>query len=134
MTRFADVLDRMLALPTDPPPGAPFERSLRAFEAALGDAPSDAAAAAWQAEWAVALGVTLPCSVGELKKAFRRLAFATHPDRPGGSHRAFLEAQAALQQALESFAAARRTRSGAGHYARQAAHVPPCTSTQSTYG
>jgi curved DNA-binding protein CbpA len=40
--------------------------------------------------------------VADVKRAFRQLAFATHPDRPGGSHAAFLRAQSLLDEALAS--------------------------------
>lgn len=50
--------------------------------------------------WAIALDLQLPCTVQELRRAFRKLAFRTHPDREGGSHEAFLRTQALLEEAL----------------------------------
>ena len=50
--------------------------------------------------WAEALCVELPCSEDGLKQAFRRRAFETHPDRPGGSHEAFLAVRAAQEEGL----------------------------------
>jgi hypothetical protein len=50
--------------------------------------------------WARVLRVTAACSERELRAAFRRRAFQTHPDRPGGSPAAFLEAQRALAEGL----------------------------------
>jgi DnaJ-class molecular chaperone len=45
------------------------------------------------------LGLAFPCSVAEVKAAYRDLAKRAHPDR-GGSHGEFLELQAAYEQAL----------------------------------
>ena len=50
--------------------------------------------------WAVELDVDLPCDRGALKRAFRRRALETHPDRPGGSHEAFLRSMRALDAGL----------------------------------
>ncbi len=101
MSQFADLLDEALCAEPEAPAESPFERSLRMFEgalAALGSADGFALAAPWSQE----LGIELPCTVADVKRAFRRLAFATHPDRPGGSHAAFLRAQALLDEALAS--------------------------------
>ncbi|HVH42970.1 MAG TPA: J domain-containing protein [Labilithrix sp.] len=57
--------------------------------------------------WAVALDVSLPCSEQSLKQAFRRRAFETHPDRPGGSHEAFLSTRAAYEDGLAAVRAGR---------------------------
>jgi hypothetical protein len=45
------------------------------------------------------LGLPFPCTVAEVKMAYRRLAKHAHPDQ-GGSHGEFLELQAAYGQAL----------------------------------
>lgn len=45
------------------------------------------------------LGLSFPCSVAEVKAAYRGLAKRAHPDR-GGSHGEFLKLQAAYEQAL----------------------------------
>lgn len=50
--------------------------------------------------WARTLRVSLPCTEGSLKQAFKRVAFETHPDRPGGSHEAFLAVRAAHDEGL----------------------------------
>jgi len=50
--------------------------------------------------WSEELGVDLPCDRQDIVRAFRRLAFRTHPDRAGGSHEAFLRAQRLLEEAL----------------------------------
>lgn len=50
--------------------------------------------------WAVELGVELPCDAQAVRRAFRRRALQTHPDRPGGSHEAFIRSQQALDEAL----------------------------------
>jgi len=45
------------------------------------------------------LKLSFPCTVAEVKAAYRKLAKRAHPDR-GGSHSEFLELQAAYEQAL----------------------------------
>jgi hypothetical protein len=45
------------------------------------------------------LGLSFPCSVAEVKAAYRKLAKRAHPDQ-GGSHGEFLELQAAYERAL----------------------------------
>lgn len=45
------------------------------------------------------LALSFPCTVAEVKAAYRELAKRAHPDR-GGSHGEFLELQAAYEQAL----------------------------------
>jgi hypothetical protein len=45
------------------------------------------------------LKLSFPCTVAEVKAAYRELAKRAHPDR-GGSHGEFLELQAAYEQAL----------------------------------
>jgi len=46
------------------------------------------------------LGVSIGCSVADLKRAFRQLALRTHPDRAGGSEAAFMAVERAYRQAL----------------------------------
>jgi len=46
------------------------------------------------------LGVEPSCTVEDIRRAFRKKALGVHPDRPGGSHRAFLDLQRAEQRAL----------------------------------
>lgn len=50
--------------------------------------------------WAAELDVDPSCGVDGLRRAFRRRALETHPDRPGGSHEAFLRCQRALEEGL----------------------------------
>lgn len=50
--------------------------------------------------WAVELDLDLPCDAQSARRAFRRRALETHPDRPGGSHEAFLRSVQALDEAL----------------------------------
>lgn len=45
------------------------------------------------------LELSFPCTVAEVKAAYRELAKHAHPDR-GGSHGEFLELQTAYEQAL----------------------------------
>ena len=46
-----------------------------------------------------ALDLSYPCSVTEIKAAYRRLAMRAHPDR-GGTHTEFLRLRAAYERAL----------------------------------
>jgi hypothetical protein len=46
------------------------------------------------------LQLTYPCTVDEVKTAYRRLARQAHPDQ-GGSHEEFLALRAAYEQALQ---------------------------------
>ena len=46
-----------------------------------------------------ALGLTVPCSAGDVRRAYRRLALERHPDR-GGTHEGFLALQRDYEQAL----------------------------------
>jgi len=45
------------------------------------------------------LGLDTPRTLAEARHAFRRMALQTHPDRPGGSHEAFLRTQALYDEA-----------------------------------
>jgi hypothetical protein len=91
-----------------------------AFERLLGAFPAFAPSAVAQAPWAGELGVELPCDIDSIKRAFRRLAFRTHPDRAGGSHAAFVRAQELLAEALDWLTHAEKngTRSPKRAYAR----------------
>jgi hypothetical protein len=93
------LLEEALCVEPEAPAESPFKRSLRMFEGALA-ALESADGFALAAPLARELGIELPCTVADVKRAFRRLAFATHPDRQGGSHAAFLRAQALLDEAL----------------------------------
>ncbi len=143
MQSFASVLESFLRLPVAvPPKHAPLEDTLRSFEAAFdgcrlsetvlrrtGTTPS----------WASELGLELPCTTTDIKRAFRRMAFATHPDRLGGSHEAFLRTQALLQEALQAMESGlpsepvtRETRIPVRHFAFQSSS-PLCGRAISAY-
>lgn len=47
-----------------------------------------------------ALGLEMPCTEADVKRAYRRLAEKMHPDR-GGDREAFLRLQCELEEALE---------------------------------
>jgi len=103
---FAQILHTLMQASTPAPAQRkPCDDALRMFEDAIGRGRLDDRVVkkdhAGEA-WVEVLGLTLPCSVADIKRAFRRLALATHPDREGGSHEAFLAAQAALRSALEA--------------------------------
>ena len=46
------------------------------------------------------LSLDLSCTLDDVKRSFRKLALETHPDRPGGSHAAFMRARDAFEQAV----------------------------------
>ncbi len=46
------------------------------------------------------LGLSARCSLDDVRRAFRRQALHTHPDRRGGSHQAFVALQRAYDQAV----------------------------------
>jgi hypothetical protein len=54
-----------------------------------------------------ALGLDASATAEAVKHAFRRLALDAHPDRPGGSHGAFVALQAAFTCALAAIEGAR---------------------------
>jgi hypothetical protein len=53
---------------------------------------------------ALTLGLSLPCSPGEIRAAYRRLALRTHPDR-GGSAEAFRRINEAYERLMKTAAA-----------------------------
>lgn len=55
--------------------------------------------------WARTLGVSFPCTSDELRRAFRKRAFETHPDRAGGSSDAFVAVRTALDEGLVALSA-----------------------------
>ncbi len=84
----------------------PFEDALRMFDSSVARAfvPDQVVCSPTASpSWAASLGVTLPCTLQDLKRAFRRMALQTHPDCPGGSHEAFLRTQAIFEDALHAF-------------------------------
>ncbi len=83
----------------------PFADAVAAFEQGVTRA-AVAAAAREVPMWAHVLHVSPSCSERELRAAFRRRAFETHPDRARGSAGAFLEAQRALADGLAALALA----------------------------
>jgi hypothetical protein len=87
--------NRSAAAPNDPLLAA-FERELDAMRTRAFVASPRMCAAAQE------LGLELPCTAQDIARAFRRLAFKTHPDRPGGSHEAFLRAKALFREAVDA--------------------------------
>jgi len=63
---------------------------------------SETALTAERADWERTLGLTFPCTHEEVRRSFKRRALDTHPDRPGGSHEAFLAVRAARDEALSA--------------------------------
>ena len=51
------------------------------------------------------LGLSLPCSQADVRRAFRQQAFDAHPDRSSGTHGAFVALQQAYEDALGLLAA-----------------------------
>jgi hypothetical protein len=77
-----------------------FDDHLNRLERALAGMTHPRLSAGPRPAWSEELGVELPCDRQDIVRAFRRLAFRTHPDRAGGSHEAFLRAQSLLEEAL----------------------------------
>jgi hypothetical protein len=99
MTPFREVLEDALRNESRSDAPLPHPSVLPRFPHTLfNDAPS--AVVQQRAPWAIELDVDLPCDPQTVRRAFRRLALKTHPDRPGGSHQAFLRAKATLEEAL----------------------------------
>ena len=102
-TSFADMLADALsetAEKTRPAPESPFAQSVRAVESRV----ASATIASMQPDvpaWARTLNVSPFAAESDLKKAFKRRAFETHPDR-GGSPTLFIAAKRALDEALSS--------------------------------
>jgi hypothetical protein len=103
---FSEVLEAEMTALRETAPETGFGDALRAFEGALAASPALSPRSSRAPAWAVELGVELPCTMQDLKRAFRRLAFESHPDRPGGSHEAFLRAKDVLDQAVSSIRSA----------------------------
>ncbi len=99
---FAQHLQAAMQRPPSPPRSTPWVDALADFENAIAGWHGLRRPTEQDAHWVSALGLSLPCTIEDVKRAFRRLAFQTHPDRPGGSHEAFLEAQALLREAVEA--------------------------------
>jgi hypothetical protein len=104
VTTFAQVLESALREPAPAPcraPAFPAPPSFEAFQAALDRLPLEHRGGR-RPGWAVELDLTLPCDAQAARRAFRRRALQTHPDRPGGSHEAFLRSVRALDEALSA--------------------------------
>ncbi len=123
MSDFAQILQGFLG-PDEPAPPASvaprFADAIADFETKVAALSTEKLAdpAARALPWAAELGVTLPCTAGELKRAFKKRAFETHPDRPGGSHEAFLRVQELLAQAQRDLATWREPKAGAAWWYR----------------
>ena len=101
VTPFAQILDEHMRRQTPAPRCAPFEDAIAAFEsdvARAGLPETLRAGGIAQPGWSVELGVEYPCTLHELKRAFRGAALRTHPDC-GGSHEAFLRTQVVFEEA-----------------------------------
>jgi exonuclease VII large subunit len=96
---FASILADAVARQGAP---TPFADAVAAFEQHVARVAITAAEAP---AWARVLRVTLPCTEQELRAAFRRRAFETHPDRASGSHAAFLRTKTALDEGLQTLRA-----------------------------
>lgn len=116
MSQFADLLEAALEGSPEPRQETAFDQSLRVFECTLA-AFASADGLTSMIPGAQELGIEGVCTVDDVKRAFRRLAFATHPDRPGGSHDAFLRAKKLLDEALTSPRPARKPERAAVRYA-----------------
>lgn len=124
MGTFADVLFAALrreeARGRDPgvkAPGAPAMVDLHASVAA------SLAAEDARPAWARTLGLSLGCDEEQVRRAYRRLVFETHPDRPGGSHEAFLAVRLAHDEAMAALRASRHVEAKPAGGARRAAPV-----------
>ncbi len=110
---FAEELEQAIASSTDeleatPAPARPIVDD--AISAMLATATAFEVVAP---SWAMTIGVPFPCTETELKRSFRKRAFETHPDRPGGSHEAFLSVSRALDEGVKALASAPRDMSAA---------------------
>lgn len=133
MSPFARILSRLLRESETPTGRAREEDAVVAFESRALSSLYAALAREDAFPWAAELGVAWPCSPEELRRAFRRRAFEAHPDRPGGSHEAFLRLQASLERAIAEGAKAPRVRSAALRYDTR--HVSPAPrATTPAYG
>lgn len=119
MSEFARILQGFLdADEPAPPPSPRFADAIADFETQVAVLSVEKVVTAPAFPWAAELGVTLPCSAAELKRAFRKRAFETHPDRPGGSHEEFLRVQELVAQAQRDLAAWREPTPGAAWWYR----------------
>ena len=136
VTPFAQILADRMRRQAPPPRYAPFEDAVAAFEcdvarAALPD--TQRAGGAALPDWSLELGVEYPCTLHELKRAFRRAALRTHPDC-GGSHDAFLRTQALFETARRDISSgvSADLPMHVSPYARRAVR-PPVPATVSAY-
>lgn len=132
VSAFADVLEAALNAEPEPSRAGAFEGAVRAFEAAVAESPTASDVAPPRPSWATTLGVQVPCTVEDVRRAFRRLAFETHPDRPNGSQEGFLRACEALEGALAALRALGPTLPGARRYT-SAWTAPPSGSASSSF-
>lgn len=132
MSAFAQILEQAFqrrVADEESRSATPLQNALNYFENGFARLPFEESAQVLAQErpaWAVALQLELPCTVQELKRAFRRQALKSHPDRPGGSHEAFLRTTALFEEAMAYLKSARATeprltsnRVGAQGYSRR---------------
>jgi hypothetical protein len=102
---FAKVFEAVLSRQCAVAAATPFEDAVAAFDARVASSLTEPAGGLTREAWAVELGVAWPCTAAELRRAFRRRAFETHPDRAGGSNEAFIRVQSLLKQGAAAVAA-----------------------------
>ncbi len=105
MAQFADLLDSVLGEAPTPQAVGAFERAVKAFDGEVAELARRGLGADRPDALRTLLGDDAPWTVDAVKQAFRRMALATHPDRPGGSHEAFLRTTALFETALAGFSA-----------------------------
>jgi hypothetical protein len=114
---FADILESFLREDgPEPPPEDPFARVLRTVATQAAEVEADGCCRSevpTPYEGDFDLGTGVPASPEALRRAFRRMALATHPDRPGGSHEAFLRTMRLYDEAAERLALASAPRAQA---------------------
>ena len=101
MTRFSDLFEEeCLRQESTTKVASPFTETLQTLHDRVIYSELEGATLDADASDAYVLGVGVPKNIYELKRAFRRMALETHPDRPGGSHAGFLRTQALFEEAL----------------------------------
>jgi hypothetical protein len=120
VSEFAQILQGFLGddEPAVAAPAPRFAATIADFETKVAALSAETLVTAPAFPWAAELGVSLPCTTAELKRAFKKRAFETHPDRAGGSHEKFLRVQGLLAQAERDLATWREPKPGAAWWYR----------------